>query len=78
LAEDATLNIVVSGTISNPADNPPYTGVVNMNGQVIGNVATLFGSGFGDNAPTSVWLHNGSLSVTENDGAWFNGTLTKQ
>lgn len=78
LAEDGSFNIVVSGTVTVPSDTPPFTGVVNMNGHVIGNVATLTGTGFGDNAPTSVWLHNGNLYVTENEGAWFSGSLARQ
>src|SRR5579862_698091 len=76
-----TYGVAATGTATNISGADCLSGAcdVQMSGMAVGNLSMLSGS-IGEASATAVniWLHNGNLYVTENNGGWYDGTLTRQ
>jgi len=76
-----TYGVTATGTATNISGADCSSGPcsVQLTGVAVGNLSTLSGS-IGQSSATAVnvWLHSGNLYVTENDGGWYDGSLTKQ
>jgi hypothetical protein len=73
--------VTANGTVTNISGSDCSTGpcALQLSGTGIGNLAEVIGP-IGEQSSTAlgIWLHDGVLDVSENQGGWYDGSLTKQ